>query len=121
MCGYTESYIEGLNEMHEAELKAEQERRDEIVANYRAKTGGDTDVAGLAITYEVIEQHRLAMIELVNKAMEAGDPVNVIAYDMGDNTYSNIGTMPPARHLALVFSVMGNVGAAPDVNGVVLD
>lgn len=121
MCGYAESMIAAEHSRQEAEYEAEQERRDKIVANYRAKAGGDTDVAGLAITYEVIEQHRLAMIELVNKAMEAGDPVNVIAYDMGDNTYSNIGTMPPARHLALVFSLMGNVGAAPDVNGVVID
>lgn len=115
MCGYSEDAIAAET----AAKQAEQARRDEIVARYRAKAPSGADAAGTLITYELIEQHRKAMHELVDAAMDAGDPVNVVSLsEANDGTVANIGTMQTKQHLAVVLALMDH---AAQVNGVVLN
>jgi hypothetical protein len=116
MCGYTEESIAAKI----VEAEAEQARRDELVARYRKHAPDGVDKAGLVITYEVIEQHRKAMHELVDEAMNAGDPVNVIAIsEANDGTIRNVGTMQTKQHFAALLAVAA--ATEPAVNGVVLN
>lgn len=124
MCGYAESMIAAEHSRQEAEYEAEQQRRDAIVARYNKRLQDGKDIDGKAITYEVIEEHRKAMVELVNKAMDAGDPVNVVTINYGEGdaaTYGNIGTMPTEEHLALLFAILAQQQGGEPVNGVVLN